>query len=90
MSNLKVKKYSYPCIRCGKARINSRSWKEKVTNVMGTSTSVITYTDTVCPDQKCQEIVEREFEDTKRKKEEHLRNKENARIVLRNMNKNKH
>ena len=52
-------KISNPCYRCGKERIKAKTWNEKVTNFMGTS--VITYTQTVCPDPECQKIVEKEL-----------------------------
>lgn len=44
-----------PCIRCGKQRVISKEWSEKVTTVYGTS--VIGHTETVCPDPACQKIV---------------------------------
>ena len=44
------------CIRCGKIRIEARSWTENV------SGSKITYTQTVCPDVECQKIVEEELQ----------------------------
>lgn len=61
-------KYSTPCIRCGKERIDKKSWKEKVASFIGSTT--LTHTQTVCPDPKCQEIVERDFETQKKRREE--------------------
>ena len=46
---------SNPCIRCGKQRITSKTWTEKVDTYFGKS--VITHTETVCPDKDCQKIV---------------------------------
>ncbi len=40
------------CIRCGKLRILDKTWREQV------GTSLLTHTDTVCPDAKCQKLVE--------------------------------
>lgn len=40
------------CIRCGKVRINGKVWTEK------TAGSLITYTQTICPDRECQKMVE--------------------------------
>jgi hypothetical protein len=40
------------CIRCGRVRIEKKSWTESVNN------SKVTYTETVCPDKECQKIVE--------------------------------
>lgn len=84
--DLNGKIHSNPCIRCGKQRIDSKSWEEKITNFMGTS--VITYTQTVCPDPECQKIVEKELELKKKKKEEFEQNKENRRIELKKQRKN--
>ena len=44
------------CIRCGKERVVKKTWTEKV------GTSLITYTETVCPDPKCQKIVEKQLD----------------------------
>ncbi len=41
------------CWRCGKERIVVRSWEEKV------GTSVVTTTETACPDIECQKLVEK-------------------------------
>lgn len=56
-----------PCIRCGKERIVSKTWKEEVTNFFGSS--VITHTETVCPDEECQKVVDAKFKQEKEKKE---------------------
>ncbi len=50
-----------PCIRCGKSRIIAKSWTEKIGN------SVITYTQTVCPDEECQKIVDSDLQKKKDK-----------------------
>ncbi len=50
-----------PCIKCGKERMDGRSWKEK------NGTSVITHTATVCPDADCQKLVDKDIEDRKAK-----------------------
>lgn len=50
-----------PCIRCGKSRIIAKSWTEKISN------SVITYTQTVCPDEECQKIVDSDLQKKKDK-----------------------
>jgi hypothetical protein len=44
------------CTRCGKPRVNGKSWTEKITNYSGTST--VTHTQTICPDPNCQKLVE--------------------------------
>lgn len=46
------------CIRCGKVRIDSRTWSEEVQTYSGKT--LVTYTETVCPDAECQKkVVER-------------------------------
>lgn len=46
---------SNPCTRCGKERIDSKTWVEKAETFYGTT--VITHTETVCPDKDCQKVV---------------------------------
>ena len=65
---------STPCIRCGKERIVSKTWKEEVTNFFGSS--FITHTETVCPDEECQKIVEAKFKQEREKKEALLAEKQ--------------
>lgn len=62
------KKSTNPCTRCGKERIVSKTWKEKVVNFMGTS--YIVYTENVCPDKECQKIVQEKLDASKQKKDE--------------------
>ncbi len=40
------------CIRCGKVRILGRTWSEHI------GSSLVTYTNTICPDADCQKLVE--------------------------------
>ncbi len=51
--------FTNPCIRCGKERIESASWKEQV------GLSLITYIMHVCPDSECQKIVEVQLKERK-------------------------
>lgn len=46
------KKTNSPCIRCGKERIISKVWEEKIDD------SVIINTEMVCPDPECQKKVD--------------------------------
>lgn len=46
--------YKNPCPRCGKGRIYVKSWKEKV------GYSIVTTTETACPDDECQKKVEKD------------------------------
>lgn len=43
---------SNPCVRCGKERINGKSWKETI------GLGIMTHTQTICPDDACQKVVE--------------------------------
>lgn len=54
---------SNPCIKCGKQRINGKSWKEKLGD------SVITHTLTFCPDKACQLEIDQENLERKNKNE---------------------
>lgn len=54
---------SNPCIRCGKQRLDGKSWKEKSGN------NVITHTLTICPDKLCQKEVDQDILDRKIKAE---------------------
>lgn len=70
--------YSNPCTRCGKQRIDGKTWKEKIVNHFGTS--YITHTETVCPDKECQKIVQEKLdrehqrtEDMKLEKEKRMK-----------------
>lgn len=49
------------CIRCGKSRIEGKSWTESLNG------SKVTYTQTVCPDKECQKIVDKQLLDKKNK-----------------------
>ncbi len=44
-----------PCIRCGKMRIPYKTWTDK------SSGAEATYTTNVCPDPKCQKIVDEQL-----------------------------
>lgn len=59
---------SNPCIRCGKERIVSKTWKEKANTFFGES--IIIYTESICPDSECQEIVDKKIAAQKQKTEE--------------------
>lgn len=66
-----------PCFRCGKERVVKRTYKKKVDN------SVITYTDTVCPDPECQIALELQLKIEREKREQMATQKEDqARIRL--------
>lgn len=65
------------CIRCGKTRIVSKTWNEKVND------SVITYTETVCPDPECQKIVDSDL----KKKMDKVRNIQKKSLERRKLNK---
>lgn len=54
-----------PCPRCGKPRITGKTWTEEVATFSGVS--LVTHTQTLCPDPKCQKIVEEKWEIEKAK-----------------------
>lgn len=70
-----------PCTRCGKERIESKSWTETLETFFGSTT--VTHTETVCPDPECQKIVEEKLDDARRKKENLMLEREKR------MNKNR-
>lgn len=49
------------CIRCGKPRIEGKTWTQKVDG------SLVTYTQTVCSDRSCQKAVEGELRERRDK-----------------------
>lgn len=63
-----------PCVRCGKNRIVSKTWKEKVNSYFGAT--VIVHTETVCPDKECQKQVEEKFAKQKEKSAQMQHDKE--------------
>lgn len=58
---------SNPCTRCGKARIDSRTWVEEIDTFFGKDR--IVHTDTVCPDPECQAIVQKKIDQDKERTE---------------------
>lgn len=50
-----------PCVKCGRQRIDGKTWSGKV------GVAAITYTQTLCPDPVCQKIVEKGIADRKAK-----------------------
>lgn len=51
---------SNPCVRCGKQRIDKKTWKEKIESHFGVS--YITHTETICPDKECQILVQEKLD----------------------------
>ena len=70
-----TKKYTNPCIHCGKERIVSRSWEEEMVTFSGTRVQV-SHTETVCPDAECQKRVMSELDDLKQKRGDIQKKKE--------------
>jgi len=64
-----------PCIECGKERIEGRSWKEK------SGASVVTHTQTICPDSGCQKIVDKAIADRKEKSASLIKKKLDAKMA---------
>lgn len=66
---------SNPCIRCGKQRIDGKSWKGK------SGISIITYTKTSCPDAQCQKILDQAIADRIAKNDLMIKNKAEAKLA---------
>jgi hypothetical protein len=62
------KMISNPCTKCGKERIDSKTWEETVTTFFGTT--VIKHTETVCPDPDCQKVVNEKLAEQRKRKED--------------------
>jgi hypothetical protein len=73
------------CTRCGKDRVVSKTWEEKVETMGGTS--VLIHTSTVCPDPECQKIVADQFAVLKEKKDALNRNRQNGGAFHKKKNK---
>lgn len=63
------------CIRCGKKRIDGKTWEGK------SGASVITYTLTICPDADCQAIVDKGIADRKAKSALLIKEKAEAKLA---------
>ncbi len=74
-----------PCFRCGQERIISKSWKQNVETYSGTS--VVSFTQTICPDKACQILVEKELA-SQLKKREGIRNEREQRLLAKTNTKN--
>lgn len=67
------------CTRCGKERIEAKSWEEEVTMYFGTSKVV--HTEMVCPDAECQKIVEEKMDALRQRTEDMRVDKEKRKIA---------
>lgn len=66
--------YTHPCEKCGKDLKVSRTWEEKV-QVYG-GESVVTHTESVCPDDDCQKLIDEERRLAREKTEKNKRDRE--------------
>lgn len=57
-----------PCFRCGKQRIVTKTWKETITTFSGMEQKV-EFSDSVCPDAACQNMLNEELEKQKDKRD---------------------
>ena len=64
-----------PCIRCGKQRIDGKSWKEK------SGISLVTRTKTICPDSQCQKLLDKAIAERIAKNDLMLKNKAEAKLA---------
>lgn len=66
---------SNPCARCGKERVDGKTWEGKI------GASVVVYTLTICPDRACQKIVEKEIAERKAKNASIIAAKQAAKLA---------
>lgn len=66
---------SNPCINCGRERVDGKTWKGKI------GVSLVTYTQTICPDSECQKQVDKGIADRKAKTASLLKAKEEAKLA---------
>lgn len=72
------------CHRCGKVRLEVKSWEEEVVTANGTSR--LTYTTYQCPDASCQKEADLEFEQKRiatKEREQATKDREKARLESR-------
>lgn len=82
--------YTNPCTRCGKERIVSRTWKERIQTFSG-AVIVQINSDTICPDAQCQKIVEEELFVQKQKRDKIRNDRTQRKLTQITQNKrNKH
>lgn len=81
------KKVLNPCTRCGRERIVDRTWEETIETFSGSLIAV--HSMSVCPDPKCQKIVEERLAIQKAKYDDIKRNheKNNTSLKIKNTSK---
>jgi len=60
------------CPRCGKQRVDGKTWSE------GVGISKVKVVMTVCPDKKCQEIVDRQYKEDKDERDAQTKARQDA------------
>ena len=82
------KPYKNVCYRCGKERVVTKIWKERMGN------SIVENTETMCPDKECQKTINQDIRKQKTKrlqmekrKEESLRKRKKKPTTLPKENK---
>lgn len=73
-----------PCTRCGKERILLKTWEERMETFSGVEVIQIN-SKTICPDQKCQKIVEKDLKVQKDKREK-VRHEREERAAVQKLN----
>lgn len=66
---------SNPCIKCGRERMDGKTWKYKV------GSSLVVYTQTVCPNKECQKTVDKGIADRRAKTAALLKAKNEAKLA---------
>jgi hypothetical protein len=63
-----VKALTNPCTRCGKERVQTKTWTEEIPT-FGNKTTFVTRSLNECPDPECQKVVAAELAVQKKKRD---------------------
>lgn len=62
------------CTRCHTERVVSKTWTEKIETYSGTS--VVTHTETICPNPECQAVVDKQLTASRERNEQAKQDRE--------------
>ena len=68
---------SNPCIRCGKERIEGKTWTVK----NGSGPNTVTHIMTICPDRACQKILDKELAERRAKNDLLVKERAEAKLA---------
>ena len=78
------KKIQNPCSRCGKERIITKTWEEEFQTFSGVIREI--HSDSVCPDESCQAIIDVELASQKEKRDKQKKDREQRALDTKNKN----